>query len=108
MGCSLADQPVAGIAGVLYRGGETPFRCQAVVHRQQGETTLGGQATAQCVVGIEAADHVAAAVEIQDHGLQSVDRFAIAIQARRQTMAIPRGNGEVLAGNAVQRHVEKA
>ncbi|MNL11969.1 hypothetical protein D3C87_1328260 [compost metagenome] len=65
------------------------------------------QATAQRIVGIEAADHIAATVEIQHHRLQAIDRLPIAIQPRRQAVTVPRGNGEILASNVVQWHIEK-
>ncbi|MNF90859.1 hypothetical protein D3C84_734450 [compost metagenome] len=58
-------------------------------------------------MGIEAADHITAAMEIQHHRLQSFDRLPFAIQARRQAMTVACSEGEVVAGNTVQRHIEK-
>ncbi|MCY1184980.1 hypothetical protein D9M73_257180 [compost metagenome] len=59
-------------------------------------------------MGVEAADHVAAAVEVEHHRLQAVGRLAVAIQACGKAVAVAGGDGEVVAGDVVQRRIEKA
>ncbi|MCY1454515.1 hypothetical protein D9M71_715890 [compost metagenome] len=59
-------------------------------------------------MGVEAADHVAAAVEIEHHWLQGFDGLAVAIQACGEAVAVAGGDGEVVAGDIVQRCIEEA
>ncbi|MCY1444727.1 hypothetical protein D9M71_612120 [compost metagenome] len=106
MGDAFAQQPVGGVAGVLHRRGETPFRRKAVIHRQQREAPMGGQAAAQRVVGIQAADHVAAAMEVQQRRLGAGAQFRRAVEPRRQGPAIAGGDAQAGALDLFHRLVQ--
>jgi hypothetical protein len=53
-------------AGVVEGGGVFVFGGEAVVGRDDGQAGCGADVGADPVVGVEAADHVAAAVEVED------------------------------------------
>ncbi len=95
---ALFGQPVGAVQGVQHRRRERPLRGQPVVQGEDRAVACPGQAPAQRVVGVEAANHVAAAVEVQQHGL-GIGGAGSSVQARLQGMAVPR---RIAVGGDVQ------
>ncbi|MNZ91307.1 hypothetical protein D3C78_1102860 [compost metagenome] len=66
------------------------FRRQSIIRRQHGKFPCQRQTPAQGVVGIEAAHHVAAAMEVQQHRARLVVRLRFGVQPRVEHMPVPR------------------
>ncbi|MNZ92367.1 hypothetical protein D3C78_1113900 [compost metagenome] len=71
------------------------FRRQPIVRRQHGKLPRQRQAPAQGVVGIEAAHHISAAMEVQQHRARLAVRLRVGIQPRIEQMPIPRSNADL-------------
>ncbi len=85
--------------GVIDRGGKLVFGREAIIDRYHEQPALVGELAAHHVVGIEIADHPAAAVKEHQHGCQTIGppRIFRRVDARGEWVRAGRGSPAVLS-----------
>ncbi len=91
--------PVCGVA-VRHRGGRLVFRCQPVVDRQHVHARVAADQSAQAIVGFDAPDREATAMEEDE-------KRCGALPLRVDRHVVPRPNGARRTGNRHLRHPDR-